>query len=360
MAGLDAPSSLQSPMGCPIRADVLRQGCDCRGLLHERCALPRYSVRRLASDLLRALAERWSEGFAVDWDKIRLFYEVAAAGNFTRAGDLLGVNQSSLSRQISALEQELNVPLFHRHSRGLILTEHGEMLLQAAQDMHRRFESTRQRLTETSEKPTGELKVTATVGIGGIWLAQRIAEFLDLYPEVRVQLILTPDELDLSMREADIAIRLRRPVQADLIQRRLFTIPYHAYASRIYIERHGEPERVDDLDNHCIVSLGGEQPSFILDLHRLTTLGRGPRDPRASRLIVNDSLALRSAIETGAGVGMAPDYAMSRNPNVKQVLRDIEMPTLDCYLVFPEEVRSVARLQVFRDFLVAKAQSWVY
>jgi DNA-binding transcriptional LysR family regulator len=296
----------------------------------------------------------------VDWNKIRLFYKVAEAGNFTRAGNKLGVNQSSVSRQISALEQDLKVPLFHRHPRGLILTEHGEVLFKAAQDMRLRLERARQRLSDTSERPAGELKVTATVGIGGIWLAQRITEFLDLYPEVRIQLILTPDELDLSMREADIAIRLRRPAQPDLIQRRLFTIHYHAYAAHSYIEKFGEPQAVGDLDHHRIISLGGEQPSFILELHQLATWGRPPKDPRLGRLVVNDTLALRRAIETGVGVGMAPDYAMSNNPHVKQVLRDIEMPTLDSYLVFPEEVRSVARLQVFREFLAAKAQSWAY
>ena len=142
----------------------------------------------------------------MDWDKIRLFYEVVDAGNFTRAGEKLGVNQSSVSRQISALEHDLKIPLFHRHPRGLILTEHGEVLFRAAQDIRQRLEETRQRLTETSERPAGDLRVTATVGIGGIWLAQRIKEFLDLYPEVRIQLILTNEELDLAMREADIAI----------------------------------------------------------------------------------------------------------------------------------------------------------
>jgi DNA-binding transcriptional LysR family regulator len=296
----------------------------------------------------------------LDWDKIRLFYEVATAGNFTRAGEKLGVNQSSISRQISALEHDLKVPLFHRHARGLILTEHGDVLLRAAQEIRHRLDVTHQRLTETSERPAGELKVTATVGIGGIWLAQRITEFLDLYPEVRIQLILTNDELDLSMREADIAIRLRRPAQPDLIQRRLFTIQYHAYASHGYIERFGEPESLEDLDQHRIVTLGGDQPSFILDLHRLRGLGRNSRDPRSSALVVNDSLALRHAIETGAGIGMAPDYAMSSNPRVMQVLKDVEMPTLDSYLVYPEEMRSVARVQVFRDFLVSKAQSWAF
>lgn len=294
----------------------------------------------------------------MDWDKIRLFYEVVDAGNFTRAGEKLGVNQSSVSRQISALEHDLKIPLFHRHPRGLILTEHGEVLFRAAQDIRQRLEETRQRLTETSERPAGDLRVTATVGIGGIWLAQRIKEFLDLYPEVRIQLILTNEELDLAMREADIAIRLRLPAQPDLIQRRLFTIQYHAYAANSYLERLGEPERIEDLDNHSILSLGGDQPAFILDLHRLSQLGRDPKDPRPSRLVVNDSLALRKAIENGAGIGMAPDYAMSNNPKVKQVLRDVQMPVLDSYLVYPEELRSVARVQVFRDFLVAKAQRW--
>jgi DNA-binding transcriptional LysR family regulator len=296
----------------------------------------------------------------LDWDKIRLFCEVAEAGNFTRAGERLGVNQSSVSRQISALEQELKVPLFHRHPRGLILTEHGDVLFKASQEMRLRLEMTRQRLTETSERPAGDLKVTATVGIGGIWLARRIKEFLDLYPEVRIELILTNGELDLAMREADLAIRLRRPTQPDLVQRRLFTIQYHAYASVAYLERFGEPVRVEDLDHHRIVCLGGDQPGFILDLHRLTTLGRHPKDPRPSHLVVNDSLALRSAIENGAGIGMAPDYAMNSKPGTKQVLRDIEMPSLETYLVYPDEMRSVARLHVFRDFLIAKAQQWAH
>ncbi|HEU6441299.1 MAG TPA: LysR family transcriptional regulator [Microvirga sp.] len=296
----------------------------------------------------------------MDWDKIRLFYEVAEAGSFTRAGEKLGVNQSSVSRQISALEQELKIPLFHRHARGLILTEHGDVLFKAAQEMRLRLEMTRQRLTETSERPAGSLKVTATIGIGGIWLAQRIKEFLDLYPEVRIELILTNNELDLAMREADLAIRLRRPTQPDLIQRRLFTIQYHAYAAVAYLDRFGEPTSVEDLDRHRIVCLGGDQPGFILDLHRLATMGRNPKDPRPRHLVVNDSLALRRAIASGAGIGMAPDYAMINHPEVKQVLRDVEMPSLESYLVYPDEMRSVARLQAFRDFLVAKAQRWDY
>ena len=297
----------------------------------------------------------------MDWDKIRIFYAVAEAGSFTRAGDALGLSQSAVSRQISALERELKAPLFHRHARGLILTEQGELLFRAARDMKMRLETTRARLVETSERPSGDLKVTATVGVGSMWLAHRVAEFLDLYPDIRVQLNLTNEELDLAMREADVALRLRRPAQPDLIQRRLFTVHFHVYASTEYIKRFGEPKTLEDLDNHRIVSFGGEQqPSYLLEVHWLTTAGRAGREPRSCHLVVNNIAALRTAVLTGAGIGVLPDYAVDGTSELVQILRDTDMPFLDSYLVYAEEMRSVARVQAFRDFLVAKAQRWTY
>jgi len=296
----------------------------------------------------------------MDWDRLRVFHAVADAGSFTHAGHELGLSQSAVSRQISALEQELNVPLFHRHARGLILTEQGDLLFRAARDMRMRLETTRARLVETSERPSGDLKVTATVGLGSIWLAQRIGEFLDLYPDVRVELILTNEELDLAMREADVAIRLRRPAQPDLIQRRLFTVHFHAFASKDYVKRFGEPKSPEDLDNHRLVSFGGHQPSYLLAVHWLSTAGRDAADPRPYHCVVNNITALKIAVETGAGIGVLPDYAVDGDAKLTQVLRDMEMPSLDSYLVYAEEMRSVARVQAFRDFLVAKAQRWTF
>ncbi|WP_407521054.1 LysR family transcriptional regulator [Methylobacterium oryzisoli] len=296
----------------------------------------------------------------MDWDKIRIFLNVAEAGSFTKAGDDIGLSQSAVSRQISALERELKAPLFHRHARGLILTEQGDLLFRAARDMKMRLETTRARLVETSERPSGDLKVTTTVGLGTAWLSQRVSEFLDLHPEVRIELILTNEELDLAMREADVAIRLRRPAQPDLIQRRLFTVHYHVFASAEYIKRFGEPKSIEDLDKHRIVSFGGDQPSYLMATHWLSTAGREGREPRVVHFTVNNISALQVAVETGAGIGILPDYAANGNPNLQQVLRDVEMPNLESYLVYAEEMRSVARVQAFRDFLVAKAQRWTY
>jgi len=235
------------------------------------------------------------------------------------------------------------------------------LLFRAARDIKMRLETTRARLTETSERPSGELKITTTVGLGSLWLAQRIAEFLDLHPEVRVSLILTNEELDLAMREADVGIRLRRPEQPDLIQRRLFTIHFHAYASNDYIKRFGEPKQLQDLDHHRIVAFGGDQPSYLTAVHWLATAGRDPGDPRPYHYVVNNITALKLAVETGVGLGVLPDYAVEGDAaRLTQVLRDIEMPSLDSYLVYAEEMRSVARVQAFRDFLVSKAQRWAF
>jgi len=158
-----------------------------------------------------------------------------------------------------------------------------------------------------------------------------------------------------------VAVRLRRPAQPDLIQRRLFTVHFHVYASTDYIKRFGEPKNLEDLDNHRLISFGGEQePSYLLEVHWLTTAGRDLREPRPVHFMVNNISALRLAVQTGAGIGVLPDYAVDGSSNLTQILRDTEMPSLDSYLVYAEEMRSVARVQAFRDFLISKAQRWTY
>ena len=172
-----------------------------------------------------------TSGSSMDWDKLKVFHAAAEAGSFTHAGERLGLSQSAVSRQVSALEGELNVSLFHRHARGLILTEQGELLYRTAHEVFMKLEAARTKLTDSRERPNGELKVSTTPGIGVHWLTPRLGEFLDLYPDIQITLLTSDEELDLAMREADVAIRLRQPTQPDLIQRKLFSVHFHAYAS---------------------------------------------------------------------------------------------------------------------------------
>ena len=220
----------------------------------------------------------------MDWDKLKVFHAAAEAGSFTHAGEQLGLSQSAVSRQVSALEQELTVSLFHRHARGLILTEQGELLYRTAHDVFMKLEAARAKLTDSRERPNGDLRVTTTPGIGVHWLTPRLGEFADLYPEVHITLLTTDEELDLAMREADVAIRLRQPTQPDLIQRKLFSVHFHVYASPEYLKRFGTPRNLEDLDNHRLLVLGGNVPPYLQRARWLIEVARDGKGPRIPHL----------------------------------------------------------------------------
>jgi DNA-binding transcriptional LysR family regulator len=266
-----------------------------------------------------------------------------------------------VSRQVSALEQELNVSLFHRHARGLILTEQGELLHRTAHDVFMKLEAARAKLTDSKERPNGELKVSTSPGIGLHWLTPRLGEFIDLYPDIHITLITSDEELDLAMREADVAIRLRQPTQPDLIQRKLFSVRFHAYASPEYLKRFGTPKTLDDLDKHRVLLLGGTVvPNYFENRRWLMEVARNGKGPRVPILTINNILGVQRACQRGIGIALLPDYLVEENGGLVQLFGESDTVSLDAYFAYPEELKSVARVQVFRDFLVAKAQRWHY
>ena len=298
----------------------------------------------------------------MDWDKLSIFHAVADAGSFTHAGHDLGLSQSAVSRQISALEQDLKVPLFHRHARGLILTEQGEVLYRTAHDVFTKLAAAQTRLMDSKDKPTGELRVTTTVGLGSVWLTPRIAEFLELYPaDLASTMLLDDRELDLAMREADVAIRLRRPTQPDLIQRKLFTVHYHAYASPEYLRRSGTPKALDDLDSIRSCRSARRRHIFGRQLAR----DRRPPRRRAAALGAQGQQclwALQARVEAASRHRhRCPTISSSSESGLVQVdLPGSRRRRFDTYFVYPEELKESKRVAVFRDFIVSKAKEWKY
>jgi len=291
----------------------------------------------------------------MDWDKIRIFHTVADAGSFTKAGEAMNLSQSAVSRQISALEEDLGTTLFHRHARGLLLTEQGETLYRTAHEVVSKLALTEARLKDSKESPKGDLVITSTVGFGSIWLAPRLAEFVELYPQINVSLITEDRELDLGMREADCAIRLRPPVQSDLIQRKLLTIHHHIYASHEYLAAHGVPQSPADLTDHKIV-IYGERSELLnkAPLNWLEVIGMPDGEHRKPVASINNINGVMGAIEAGMGLGVLPDYLAEGNARLVRVLPDAEGPTYELYFVYPEELRNSKRIGVFRDFLIRK------
>ena len=296
----------------------------------------------------------------LDWDKLRIFHEVARIRNFSRAAEVMGLSQSAISRQIRALEESLSVTLFHRHARGLILTEQGELLYQTTANVADSLREAEGVISSSKEKPIGSLRVTATVGFGSHWLVPRLKEFTDLYPEIELQVLLNDEELDLGMRDADVAVRFRAPHQVDLVRRSLFIAHYHLAASQEYLAKHGTPKSLTELDDHDIVVYGENAPAGIRDVNWLVTADAPPNAPRKPKLRVDNLMGVLVALQAGMGIGMLPNYMAPEERGLVRILEDAQLPSFRSYLVYPEELRHSKRIRVFCDFLLQKVETWQY
>jgi len=284
----------------------------------------------------------------LDWDKLRIFHAVADAGSLTHAGEILHLSQSAVSRQVRALEESLNTTLFHRHARGLILTEQGELLFDATSAMLKRLDAAEARIRDSEDEVFGELRVTTTIGFGTLWLAPRLTALYEKYPDLKIDLMLEERVLDLPMREADVAIRMKEPSQADLVRRKLMDVHMRLYAAPGYLERYGTPETLEDMAQHRLISQNTTsaqvsagatlvQKLFTADIH--------------SHLTVNNYFGVLQGVLNDLGIGVLPDYLTDDFPQLVRVLPDIESNEVPVYLAYPEELRHSKRIEAFRNFV---------
>ncbi len=285
----------------------------------------------------------------MDWDKLRIFHAVADAGSLTHAGDTLHLSQSAVSRQIRNLEQSLNVTLFHRHARGLILTEQGELLFDATRSMALRLETAEARIRDSEDEVFGELRVTTTIGFGTLWLAPRLATLYEKYPDLNIDLMLEERVLDLPMREADVAIRMKEPSQADLVRRRLMSVNLRLYAQPEYLEAHGTPASLDELGQHRIISQNSSAPQVSASA---TLIRKIFSAEIGSHLRVNNYFGILQGVIQGLGIGVLPDYLTEDFPTLVNVLPEETSYEVPVYLAYPEELRHSRRVEAFRDFVL--------
>ena len=284
----------------------------------------------------------------MDWDRLRIFHAVADAGSLTHAGDVLHLSQSAVSRQIRSLEDELNATLFHRHARGLILTEQGELLFDATRHMAKRLDAAAARIRDSEEEVFGELRVTTTIGFGSLWLAPRLPALYEKYPNLKIDLMLEERVLDLPMREADVAIRMKEPSQADLIRKRLMNIRMRLYASPQYLEQNGVPQTLEDLRDHRLISqnaTAAQVSSGALLVRQLMSYEIG------SFLTVNNYFGVLQGVINHLGIGVLPDYLTQDFPNLVRVLDTVESNDVPVFLAYPEELRQSKRIEAFREFV---------
>ncbi|WP_299874877.1 LysR family transcriptional regulator [uncultured Sulfitobacter sp.] len=284
----------------------------------------------------------------MDWDKLRIFHAVADAGSLTHAGDKLNLSQSAVSRQVRGLEEQLNTNLFHRHARGLILTEQGELLFDATSAMTKRLDAAAARIRDSEEEVFGELRVTTTTGFGTLWLAPRLSKLYDLYPDLKVDLMLEERVLDLPMREADVAIRFKEPSQADLIRKRLMTVRMCLFATKKYLEENGTPASIEDLSEHRLICQNTDSDQVGAGLNLIQSLLMN--DVR-SLLTVNNYFGVLQGVLHNLGIGVLPDYVVQEFAGLVRVLPETESAEVPVFLAYPEELRQSQRVAAFRDFV---------
>ncbi|HEY9020756.1 MAG: LysR family transcriptional regulator [Paracoccaceae bacterium] len=284
----------------------------------------------------------------MDWDKLRIFHAVADAGSLTHAGDTLHLSQSAVSRQIRALEDSLNTTLFHRHARGLILTEQGELLFEATSSMAKRLETAAARIRDSEEEVFGELRVTTTTGFGSLWLAPRLPRLYEKYPDLKIDLMLEERVLDLPMREADVAIRMKEPSQADLIRKRLMHIRMRLYASPSYLEKRAAPDRIEEISGHRLICQNPQSAQVGAGANLVQYL---MTHDIQSTLTVNNYFGVLQAVLHDLGIGVLPDYLTHDFPELVRILPDIESVEVPVFLAYPEELRQSKRVAAFRDFV---------
>ena len=296
----------------------------------------------------------------MDWDKLKIFHAVAEAGNFTKATYILNLSQSAISRQIQSLEHELKTQLFERHARGLSLTENGEYLFKTAREVISKLKDVESTLMDKKNKLSGKLTVTTVVSFGTTWLTPRIQEFMKLNPEIEIELIFDDKELDLSTRQADIGIWMRRPKQLNYVQKKLIDINYHIYGSTKYLEQIGHPKTLQELNKHNFISYGKGAPSPVFNPDWALKLGVKDNKKRKPVMKVNSIYGLLLAVQSGVGLAALPDYITISVPNIVKVLPQIEGPKTEAYFVYPQSLRNTARVIAFRNFLYSKVSKWEF
>ncbi len=296
----------------------------------------------------------------MDWDKLKIFYAVAEAGSFTKATINLNLSQSAISRQILSLESELKTKLFERHARGLSLTDNGEYLFKTAHEVISKLKEVESTFIDKKDRPSGKLTVTTVVSFGTTWLTPRIQEFMKLNPEVEIELIFDDQELDLSTREADVGIWMRRPKKLNYIQKKLIDINYHIYGSTKYLEEYGFPKTVNELNQHKFISYGKGAPSPVFNPDWALKLGMKDNKKRRPVMKVNSVYGLLLAVQSGVGLAALPDYITVSVPNITKVMPSIEGPKTEAFFVYPESLKNVARLKAFRNFLYSKISEWKF
>lgn len=289
-----------------------------------------------------------------DLNDTLIFVKVVELGSFTSAARALRLPKTTVSRKVQDLETRLGAQLLHRTTRKLGLTEAGNIYFEHCQRISRELDEAESAVGQLQSGPRGWLRFTAPYSVGITWIAPLLGQFHALHPEVRVEMLLTQEPLDLIAKEIDVALRVGNLPDSNLVARKLATFRTQVYASPAYIKRHGEPLHPDDLQHHRALAM----QKSLRNGSYIWTLGDGNHtgDYRVDPILVaNDPAALKGALMCGEGLMLASDVtvkAYAEQGYVQRVLAGWTGPQMDFNALFQRGAVQSPKVRAFVDFLV--------
>ncbi len=288
----------------------------------------------------------------MDWDKLKTFYAVAQAESFTRASKTLNLTQPSLSRKIQTLEEELKTSLFHRHARGLVLTEQGEILYETVSGIIKELSDVEKNLKHTKQNDAGFLTITISEFIGSSWLFSLLPDFSKRYPKIQLSTIVTDLILNLDMREADIAIRLFKPTQQDLIQKKLYDVTFQLTASKEYLDLYGRPQATKDLQDHTLIAYPRGMTAPFPNPNWYLKTANIDLQTQNKQLLTSSYSSLSSFIKKGCGIGALTHSEIKEDPTLEVILPHDFTHKAGVYFVYAMEHKNSNKIALLRDFLI--------
>jgi len=292
---------------------------------------------------------------SLDWSLLQSFLAVAEEGSLSAAARKLGASQPTLGRQIKQIEAQLGVTLFHRQPRGLLITEIGAELLAPARAMRDAAMQLSLTAAGRQQNTAGTVRISASIFVSNFILPPIIAKIRRTHPEISIDLLPNDASENLLFREADIALRMYRPTQLDVITRHLCELPLGMFASTEYLNRKGRPQTVDDiLVNHDLV--GYDRDEQILRGMRALGL-QAQRDWFQTRC--DESVIYWELVREGCGIGFSQVHVGLRDPDIEQILPDLPIPPLPVWLTAHQAMQQTPRIRRVWDMLAREIPAFV-
>jgi DNA-binding transcriptional LysR family regulator len=286
------------------------------------------------------------DGTRFDWNLIRSFLAVLDAGTLSGAARQSGISQPTLGRHVGELEAQTGLVLFERGRAGMMPTQAALRIADEARQMRDSAAAFSMAATDQETRVEGTIRLTASRVMATFVLPPVLAALRAAEPALAIELVASDSIENLLARDADIAVRMVRPTQNDLIARKVNDFVMGAYGHEDYLARAGTPQTIDDLYRHTMI--GYDRTDLIERGMRALT---GGYDRSAFQIRTDDQIAYWAIVEAGAGIGFGPRFVARRNPALHRVLPDLQIAPLPVWLASHRELRHSAKVRRVYDFL---------